>query len=168
VARQPPRLAWRLLLAAGLGLVAGLAVLLAGAVSHTPPPPELCVGIGVAAAVLVQLVRETAADPQPIPITPEETPGNAYLSRLRQLERRLEAASKDGSKYDRNVRPVLARLVADRLRQRYGIHPGRQPTEARQVLGDELWSLTIAPESGDSPAPSHAELTALVARIEAL
>jgi hypothetical protein len=94
--------------------------------------------------------------------------GNDYLSRLRQLERRLEAASSDGSKYDRNVRPMLARLATDRLRQKYGIHPGRQPAQARQVLGEQLWSLTIAPAAQTSPAPSYAELTALVARIEAL
>jgi hypothetical protein len=170
MARSPSGLPLRLLLAAGLGLAAGLAVLLAATASNAEPPPELCAGIGVAVALLVQLVRETAADPQPLPAPtePAEAPGNAYLSQLRQLERRLEAASTDGSKYDRNVRPVLARLATERLRQRYGIHPGRQPLEARQVLGEQLWSLTIAPPAQDSPAPSYAELSALVARIEAL
>jgi hypothetical protein len=169
MARGPSGLARRLLLAAGLGLAGGVAVLLAAAAGGTELPPELCAGIGVAAAVLVQLVRETAADPQPVPASFEpETPGNAYLSQLRQLERRLEAASTDGSKYDRNVRPLLARLATDRLRRRYGIHPGLQPAQARHLLGEQLWSLTIAPQAEDSPPLSHAELSALVTRIEAL
>lgn len=167
----PSRLSLRLLLAAGLGLVAGIAVLAIGTAAGSELPPELCLGIGLAAVLLVQLVRETAADPEPLPDVGElvEPPvGNDYLSRLRQLERRLEAASSDGSKYDRNVRPVLARLASDRLRQKYGIVAGRQPAQARQVLGEQLWSLTIAPTGQTSPAPSYAELSALVARIEAL
>jgi hypothetical protein len=175
MARAPSRLGLRLLVAAGLGLAAGIVVLVIGAAAGSELSPELCVGIGVAAAVLVQLVRETAADPEPPPELLEPTEpagfpmaGNDYLSRLRQLERRLEAASSDGSKYDRNVRPVLARLASDRLRQKYGIHPGRQPAQAEQVLGEQLWSLTIAPTAQTSPAPSQAELFALVARIEAL
>jgi hypothetical protein len=164
----------RLLVAAGLGLAAGVAALLIATAAGSDPPPELCVGIGLAAAVLVQLVRETGTGPEPPDATelvePDGVPaaGGEYLSRLRQLERRLEAASADGSKYDRNVRPLLARLATDRLRQKYGIHPGRQPAQARQVLGEQLWSLTIAPTAQPSPAPSHAELAALVARIEAL
>ncbi|HST46641.1 hypothetical protein [Jatrophihabitans sp.] len=170
MARPPSGLVRRLLVAAGLGLAAGVVVLLTAAAAGTELRPELCAGIGMAATVLVQLVRETAAAPQPPPepLGPAVEPGNAYLSRLRQLERRLEAASTDGSKYDRNVRPVLAQLATERLRRRYGIHPGKQPREARQVLGEQLWSLTIAPPAGDSPAPSRAELSALVARIEAL
>ncbi len=170
MARPPSRLGLRLLVASGLGLAAGLAVLVIGAAADSELSPQLCAGIGVAAAVLVQLVRETAADPHEPPDLAElaEPAGNDFLSRLRQLERRLEAASSDGSKYDRNVRPVLARLASERLRQKYGIHPARQPAQARQVLGEQLWSLTIAPTAQASPAPSYAELTALVARIEAL
>lgn len=167
--RPASRLWLRLRLAAGLGLSTGIAVLLVAAAVGSALPPELCLGLGVAAAVLVQLVRETAADPPPLePFESAQADGNAYLSRLRQLERRLEAASSDGAKYDRNVRPLLARLATDRLRQKYGIHPGRQPVQARQLLGERLWSLTIAAPAQAGPAPSYPELTELVARIEAL
>jgi hypothetical protein len=164
------RLWLRLLLAAGLGLGLGLAVLLVGAGAGAHLRPELCAGVGVAAGLLVQLVRETAAEPQPWPepVEPPSPAGGAYFARLRQLERRLEAASRDGSKYDRNVRPVLARLATERLRQKYGIDPRRQPVQAREVLGESLWSLTVAPPEPDSPAPSYAELSTLVSLIEAL
>ncbi len=164
------RLWLRLARAAALGLGAGLAVLLTGAASAVALRPELCAGIGVAVAVLAQLVRETAADPQPPAelAEPPAPPGAEYLSRLRQVERRFEAASRDGSKYDRNVRPLLARLATERLRQKYGIDPTRQPAQAHEVLGEQLWSLTTAPPAQPSPAPSHAQLSALLDRIDAL
>jgi hypothetical protein len=166
------RLWLRLLLAAGVGLALGLAALLTSTAAGAEVRPELCAGIGVAGALLVQLVRETAADPQPLasvpPVEPPVQSGGNYFTRLRQLERRLEAASRDGSKYDRNVRPVLARLAIERLRQKYGIDPRRQPVQAREVLGEQLWSLTIAPPEPASPAPSHAELSTLIALIEGL
>jgi hypothetical protein len=165
-----PGLGLRLALAAGLGLGVGIVVLLVSLASGAHPPPALCVGTGLAVALLVQLVRETAAGPPPAPesFEPPAALGGQYLSRLRQSERRLEAASRDGSKYDRNVRPVLARLAIERLRQKYGIDPGRQPIQAREVLGEQLWSLTIAPPAPASPPPSHAQLSALVDQIEAL
>jgi hypothetical protein len=160
----------RLLLAAALGLMLGLGVLLFSASSGENLRPELCAGVGVATAVLVQLVRETAADPQPLPEQPEPASrgGGDYFTTLRQLERRLEAASRDGSKYDRNVRPLLARLATERLRQKYGIDPRRQPVQAREVLGELLWSLTTAPPEPASPAPSYAELSTMAGLIEAL
>jgi hypothetical protein len=164
------RLWFRLLLAAALGLALGVAVLLLVIAAGGGLRPELCAGVGVAAAVLIQLVRETAADPQPLPeqLDPPSQDGGNYFGKLRQLERRLEAASRDGSKYDRNVRPVLARLATERLRQKYGIDPRRQPVQAREVLGELLWSLTMAPPEPASPAPTHAELSGLVGLIEAL
>jgi hypothetical protein len=156
--------------AAALGLAAGVAALLVTAAPGWDVPAELCVGAGVAAAVLVQLVRETATDPPPLPepTGPPASAGGEYFARLRQLERRLEAASRDGSKYDRNVRPMLVRLATDRLRQKYGIDPGRQPVQAREVLGEQLWSLTMVPVEPAGPAPSSAQLSALVTQIEAL
>jgi hypothetical protein len=164
------RFGLRLLLAAVLGLALGLAVLLANAASGGELPAQLCAGAGVAAAVLAQLVRETATDPQPPPEPTEPPPpaGAEYLAKLRQLERRLEAASRDGSKYERNVRPVLARLATERLRQKYGIDPRRQPVQAREALGEQLWSLTMAPPEPAGRAPSQAELSTLVALIEGL
>jgi hypothetical protein len=169
-AGRGPRLWFRLALAAAVGLGLGMAVLLFNAASGGSFRPELCAGVGAAAAVLIQLVRETATDPQPPPeaVEPPFQLGGDYVAKLRQLERRLEAASRDGSKYDRNVRPVLARLATERLRQKYGIDPRSQPVQAREVLGEQLWSLTIAPPGPASPAPSHAELSTLVALIEAL
>lgn len=170
MAEPADRLWRRLTLAAGLGLAAAAAVLLTSNAVGAHPRPELVLGAGAAIAVLAQLVRETAADPQPLSEQVEPpTPADAeYFSRLRQLERRLEAASRDASKYDRNVRPALARLATERLRQRYGIDPRKQPVQARQVLGEQLWSLTIEPAAPASTAPSHAQLSTLLSLIEAL
>jgi hypothetical protein len=163
------RLQNRLLLAAAVGLVGGLALPAAAAALEAHLNSWLCVGIGVAGAVLIQLVRETAAEPQAVefPLQRIVADRSEYFARLRQLEHRLEATSWDGSKYDRNVRPVLARLAAERLRQKYGIDVQRQPQRAREVLGDQLWSLMVDIQTA-SPPQSQARLSALVAAIEAL
>jgi len=167
--RQASGLWFRLAAAAGAGLAVGVAVLLVSSAAGADLPPELGAGVCVAFALLIQLVRETATEPQPPEfLEPAEPAGNEYFSKLRQLERRLEAASRDASKYERNVRPVLARLATERLRHKYGIDPLSKPIQAREVLGEQLWSLTIAPATPDSPPPSQAQLSALVARIEAL
>jgi len=168
---EPAGRMWRrLALAAALGLVVAVVVLVASFAVGDQPRPELFLAVGAVLAVLAQLVRETAADrqPAPEPAKPPTPPGAEFFSRLRPLGWRLEAASRDGSKYDRNVRPTLARLAVERLRQKYGIDPGKQPVQARQVLGEQLWSLTIEPVAQASPAPSHAELSTLLALIEAL
>lgn len=164
------RLQNRIALAAAIGLIGGLAVLPILRVVDAHPDKRLFIGLCVAAAVLAQLVRETAAEPERLEPAPAQLPPgrSEYFARLRQLERRLEAASRDGSKYDRNVRPLLARLAADRLRQKYGIDAGRQPVRAKEVLGDQLWSLMVEPPAQGSAAPSQAQLSALVAAIEAL
>lgn len=168
-ARWLSRLEIRLALAAVAGLIGGVAVLVAGTTLGGDLPAPLCLGIGVAAAVLIQLVRETAVEPEPWEPTQQFVPERSeYTARLRQLERRLEAATRDGSKYDRNVRPMLARLTADRLRQKYGIDPGRHPDRAREVLGERLWALMTAPSGHAGPAPSQAQLSELVDAIEAL
>jgi hypothetical protein len=167
--RRASGLWFRLAVAAGVGLAAAVAVLLVSRAAGADLRPELIAGAGVAVALLFQLVRETATEPQPPEfIEPPEPVGNGYFSKLRQLERRLEAASRDASKYERNVRPVLARLATERLRRKYGIDPVSKPIQAREVLGEQLWSLTIAPATPASAPPSQAQLSALVARIEAL
>ncbi len=169
-ARWHDRLELRLALAALLGLLVGVLALLSSLAAHPRPRPELCIGISVVAVVLIQCVRETAGEPAPAEWQPESPPADsaAYLARLRQLERRLEGASRDGAKYDRNVRPVLVRLATERLRQKYGIDPRRQPARAREVLGDQLWLLMSAPTPQAGPAPSRAQLSALVEAIQAL
>ena len=169
-ARWLSRLEVRLALAAVAGLIGGVAVLLASRALGGSLPAPLCLGIGVAVAVLARLVRETAVEPEPPEPAPQQffADRSEYSARLRQLERRLEAATRDGSKYDRNVRPMLARLTADRLRQKYGIDAGRQPVRAREVLGEQLWSLMTPAPAQAAPAPSQAQLSALVDAIEAL
>ena len=146
-----------------------MAVLLVGRAVGAGPDARLSLGVSVAIAVLAQLVRETAAEPQPpAPLPEPAAPGSAeYLARLRQLQRRLEAASRDGSKYDRNVRPLLVRLATDRVRLKHGIDVTRQPGRARELMGEQLWLLISTPAAA-GPGPSRAQLSALLDSIEAL
>jgi hypothetical protein len=168
MAERSDRLWRRLAAAAVIGLMIGIVVLLASVATGADLRPQLYVGLGITTGLLVQLVRETVSEPQqPDHLEPPERAGNDYLNKLRQFARRLEAASRDGSKYERNVRPALARLATERLRRRYGIDWAKQPVQAKEVLGEQLWSLTITTASA-VPAPSHAQLSALAARIEEL
>jgi hypothetical protein len=59
---------------------------------------------------------------------------------------------------------LLVELALDRLRRRHGIDWERSGTQARDLLGEELWSLT-KDEIG-SMTPEEVEI--LVGRIEAL
>jgi hypothetical protein len=94
------------------------------------------------------------------------TPG--YAVRLRQLERRLQAASVDGAKFDWGLRPLLAQLVIERLRHRHAITIRREPDAARAMLGEQLWQMINGRPDEPSPALSRQQLTALIEAIEAL
>lgn len=156
--------------AAGLGLLVGLAVLLFGHLAGLPLRGVLAVGIPVTIAVLAQLVRSTVADMVELDQSPAPAPSPTadYFRTLRQLERRLEGASRDGSKYDRGIRPELVRLAVDRLRQKHAINPVREPDRARAILGEQLWLLTTNPQAQDSPAPGRRQLQELIVAIEAI
>jgi hypothetical protein len=168
--RWLPPLGWRIGIAAVLGSAAGSVALLASVVANGGFSARLCLGVCLAVAVAMQLVRETMTELPPLDRPSEASPveSSEYFVKLRQLQRRLESASRDASKYDRNVLPVLQRLATDRLRQKYGIDPNRQPARCREVLGEQLWSLIRTQTAQFSPPPSQDQLRALIECIESL
>jgi hypothetical protein len=91
-----------------------------------------------------------------------------YSVRLRQLERRLQAASVDGAKFDWSLRPLLAQLAAERLRHRHGITIRREHEAARAMLGEQLWQMISTQPDESSAALSRRQLTVLVEALEAL
>ncbi|HEV2451550.1 MAG TPA: hypothetical protein VGS62_06460 [Streptosporangiaceae bacterium] len=74
--------------------------------------------------------------------------------------------------YDHGVRPLLVRLLAARLAERYGLDARARPGQARALIGSDLWPLVdpSAPPSYDSGASgvSLATLARLVTRLEEL
>ncbi|HEY2043908.1 MAG TPA: hypothetical protein VGH11_14610 [Jatrophihabitans sp.] len=173
---QPPhwRGLWsRVAVAAVIGLAVGIGVWLIGAAGGAHPRPALCIAVAVAGFVLVQVVTGSMAEVSPSLIRPEPAPlaARGQFRELRTLERRLGAGAADLSRFDRNVRPALLELMADRLRHKHGIDLRRDPDKARALLGDELWELTSAmPDATERQVsgPSKPQLTRWISGIERL
>lgn len=163
---------WRAVsLGAGAGLALGLlSSLLGGVLLHHGPPLIPTLGVPAAIGALLQLVRATQHEmspPEPVPVG-ISTRTASYAIRLRQLERRLQAASVDGAKFDWGLRPMLAQLVAERLRYRHAITIRREPEAARAMLGEQLWQMINGQSDQPSPPLSRQQLSALIEAIEAL
>ncbi len=153
-----------------LGLLVGLAILLISHALGAEPSPVLCLGLPAALAAVAQLLRATVNEMVPVESRPEPAPASTteYFVRLRQLERRLEGASTDGTKFAWNVRPVLAQLAAERLRHRHAIIIRRDPERARAMLGEQLWQIVTSPPNAPGTAQNLEQLSRLVASIERL
>lgn len=71
----------------------------------------------------------------------------------------------------RRLRPLLREIAAVRLARR-GIGLDRDPIQARELLGEELWELVradrAAPPARAAPGLTLAELAALTDRLEAV
>jgi hypothetical protein len=157
----------RVAIAAAIGLVIGLGGWLAARALGEHPPAELFTGVPTSCLVLLELIRATIPDLVPLaPEPPRLAERSEHVIALRELERRLEAASKDPSRFDRNVRPLLVRLATDRLRLRHGVDPRREPSRSRELMGEDLWHVMTSPWGLASSAPSQAQLAALVKSIE--
>lgn len=140
-------------------------------------------------AALVQAVREPLP---PLPGARASPGGNAPdrpFERIDRLEDRLSWGAGQPHHFDGGVRPVLARIAADRLHRRHGIDLARSPELARPLLGEDLWHLVTSRER-DGPAgpgpppptqptrqpptrpptrpPTPVELEAMVRRLEEL
>jgi len=91
--------------------------------------------------------------------------GDALRAAVRRWEDHLHWATADGARFSRNVLPVLAELVDERLRQRHGITRASDPRRARQLLGEPLWRVLTDP--GRRP-PKARDLAAYVTSLENL
>jgi hypothetical protein len=157
-------------LGAAFGVALGLLSVLVGGLLHHGPPISPTVGVPTAVGALLQLVRATQHQmqlPEPTPVGLEARTAS-YALRLRQLERRLQAASVDGAKFDWGLRPMLSQLAAERLRHRHAITIRREPETARAMLGEQLWQMIDGQSDQPSRPLSRQQLTALIEAIEAL
>ncbi|GAA2880725.1 hypothetical protein Acy02nite_20560 [Actinoplanes cyaneus] len=64
---------------------------------------------------------------------------------VRRWERTLDKAHSDPDTYARNVLPVLGELADERLRLRHGITRAGDPARARELLGEQAWSVLSDP-----------------------
>ncbi|HEU5268650.1 MAG TPA: hypothetical protein VFU36_01910 [Jatrophihabitans sp.] len=151
---------------AAIGLAIGAVLELISLFGHTGGSPVLLIGVPLVSVVLLQLVRAGIGEtPPPEPVSQSSRPRAEYFVRLRQLERRLDRACHDPSNYEWTVRPMLARLAAERLQAKHGVSVHRDPVHARELMGEPLWQImTTAPERPSQPV-NQARLRELVQAI---
>ncbi|GAA5195335.1 hypothetical protein GCM10023322_61830 [Rugosimonospora acidiphila] len=72
---------------------------------------------------------------------------------------------RDPVQFVRMMQPRLVQLVDERLRLRHGVSRQSDPTRARELLGESLWTFMTTPVSQN---PSARELAALISQMEAI
>ncbi|HEV7203475.1 MAG TPA: hypothetical protein VGN18_02630 [Jatrophihabitans sp.] len=162
----------RLQLFAVLGVAGGGLTWLVLALFDRSVRPWLVIAL-VTCAALLTLVAVLAFERQPVQVVASRRdsddgadPGSTrYTAELDILERRIDAAMSDPERFARVLTPLLADLAAQRLRSRRNLDLRSEP--ARQLLGEDLWRMTIS--SAPLPTgPTRPQLTEWIGRIEAI
>lgn len=106
---------------------------------------------------------EAALEPQP--------PEPARIAELERLEREVALAASREFDLHYRLRPVLREIAESRLERR-GVRLDSETPRVRELLGDELFSLTAAgrepPTDRQAPGLGFEELERTVARLERL
>jgi hypothetical protein len=106
---------------------------------------------------------EEALDPEP--------PETARIASLARLEREVALGVSREFDLHYRLRPVLREIASARLERR-GTRLDSDTTRARELLGDELWSLTEPdrkpPQNRQAPGIGFEELERTVERLERL
>lgn len=148
------------------GTAAGLLMWWLLALASVDARPAYCVTVGLAVVslgVLGRQMTEPAGAFTPAELAePYERRG---LTELIILEQQLAWGSLDADRFESRIRPLLARLVDERLRQRHGLDFARDGARARPILGEDLWHLMT--DQRPIPKPlSRREMSSLVEQIE--
>lgn len=134
------------------GLLAAVVIFGLSAVYAPGPPVVVCLLAGFLCAGGVQLLGGVAAEqPEPGSAPAWAPPGRPGITDVAALEAVLRTAEGDQDRFDQRVRPLLAGLTVELLRQRTGLRWDGEAVEraaARERLGPELWLLLTAPEEG--------------------
>ncbi|MFI9641884.1 hypothetical protein ACIG87_17760 [Micromonospora sp. NPDC051925] len=138
---------------------------------------QLSLGIVVAGVLAVLVVRRVTAALAPPPPPRSggrapvgEEPGaynwaarDALRAAINGWERPLDWSSENPERFAERILPRLGELADERLRQRHGLTRESDPTRARALLGDQLWSFLDAPSRRP---PSPRDLAVIVAELE--
>jgi hypothetical protein len=168
------RFGWLLGNAAAIAVLTGLALEVERGLGVRVPLVLVVVGL-VALRLVWHVAAEVAAPPLPTrsPAPPgataddgryDFTGSDALRTAVRRWENRLQPGA-DATRFSRNVLPVLAELVDERLRQRHGVTRAGDPGRARALLGEPLWELLADPRRR---APKAKEWAILVDGLEKL
>jgi hypothetical protein len=159
---------WSLLIA---GLASAAVFVVAYAFGYTLPYLLLLSGFFALVALRRSLTAlaapRVAVGARPnLPDDPErEPPPDGLHLALVRWEKRLNWSRRDPDRYAKMVRPRLAEIADERLRQRHGITRASDPKRAREIMGEHRWTFLIAPPAR---TPNPRELAAVVKDMEKL
>jgi hypothetical protein len=128
-----------------------------GAAGMAPRPlwfvaTALAVGFGsVAIRLIVPQVLETnwpaRHDEQLAALRTRSNDNRTQFLATWLLESGRERRAGEGSQtFVRRIQPLLLELTTDRLVHRHGVDPEREPDRAREITGEQLWSLITGDE----------------------
>jgi hypothetical protein len=69
-----------------------------------------------------------------------------FIATWLQESSRERRAGEGTQMFARRIQPLLLELTTDRLVHRHGIDPAREPERAREITGEQLWSLITGDE----------------------
>ncbi|TDD88719.1 hypothetical protein [Actinomadura rubrisoli] len=122
------------LVALGVPVAVGVGAVAAGAEGAL----AAATGLAVVAMAAAWLTVVRAPRPQAGHDAPAPDPLAAFVT-YRKIESSLRWAGTSQAHYDRIVRPLLSRLLAERLLERRGVDMAARPDLARDIVGPELW-----------------------------
>jgi hypothetical protein len=97
-------------------------------------------------------------------VDPDELADGIQLA-VGRWDTRLSWTERDPQRFVSAVRPRLAEMAEERLRQRRGVDPYADPRRARELMGERLWAFLYGPLTQN---PNPQELAAVVDDMEKL
>lgn len=164
---RPPQLRW-ISLALWAGVVSGL-VFLALRLNELTTPFIVLFAAALTLIGGLRLVRRLKAPP------PSRHAGRYHEDRMplpdglnlaiNRWDTMLDWCHTDVARYNRRVLPRLGELADERLRLRHGVTRTSDPSRARSILGDALWTQVTMPLRRP---PGQRELEQIVSALEKL
>lgn len=133
---------------------------------------DRAVVLGATLAVYLRVLSSlgTATRPRPRwserPVDP--APPGEHVVRLARLESALRYGAESGTQYDRSLRPLLRRLVDDRLLLSSGLTLAEDPVRCRDRMGPDLWQDVVAPHPSTSASAPGLPPTRVARLLDAL
>ena len=157
-------------------LVSLLLVVAFGAAGMAPRPlwfvaTALAIGVGsLAVRLIVPQVLETnwpARKDERLAALRTRSNDNRtqFIATWLQEASRERRVGEGSLTFVRRIRPLLLELTTDRLVHRHGVDPVREPDRAREITGEQLWSLITG---DDKRTASFDEIEYAVQTIEKL
>lgn len=82
---------------------------------------------------------------------------------LTRWRKRMATSQREPDRFASAVRPRLAEIADERLRQRHGVTRVSDPRRAREIMGEQLWTFLISPLAR---TPNPRELASVVKDME--